>query len=87
MVIVPEIIANYLNKNLRKCLEQEERNGFFREHPNPILIVVGLQIYVDNYMEEFLGRRLPTQTDGESSRLQKATLNCVAHWCQLGFVC
>jgi len=34
-------------------------------------------LHVDKYMEDFVGKRLPSQFDSEMSRLQTAMLNCV----------
>ena len=34
-------------------------------------------LHVDKYMEDFVGKRLPSQFDSEMSRIQTATLNCV----------
>ena len=67
-VKVPCTMQQYLDKHMKRCLTEEERDALFKEHPPDLVSCVPPKI--DKYMTDFLGKRLPKTGDSDLSKIQ-----------------
>ena len=72
----PKAMKAYLEKHLRRCLNKDERDAFFKEHPKPNLAVCAPP-KVDKFIADFLGKKLPKEQDHDLTKIQAAILSCV----------
>jgi len=71
--VVPEAIASYLDKRMKRCLSKEECEALFKDHPRPDSPSCKVPV-VDKYIKEFLGKNFPKEEDSELAKIQAATL-------------
>lgn len=69
----PAVIADYLEKRMKRCLTKDEREALIKDHPKPDLPACKVPA-VDKFIKEFLGKRYPKEEDGELAKIQAATL-------------
>ena len=74
---VPQMMAKYLGKHLRRALPKEEREAMSREHPRPD-VESAFPPKVDKYIKDFAGNRFPKQYDEEMSLIQNVVLKCIS---------
>ena len=52
----PTVIADYLEKRMKRCLTKDEHEALIKDHPKPDLPACKVPA-VDKFMKEFLGKR------------------------------